>query len=204
MATSSSADSTVIGVIDQKFEGGYVVTVTMGSEQLNGVLYYAQEDSVLLPAPSHNNNNAAAASLQKKKRRRSKSEIKRRNPALPKPKKTGYNFFFAEEHARLKPYHQGKETDIGRMIGENWSKLTESEKMVYQEMSNKDKERYLKEMEEYVEKLKADQVIVDAVPLRQWPPQQDTDIQMEEAEAGEGSFDMNAMSLMDSEERFSY
>jgi len=75
---------------------------------------------------------------------------------------------------------------------------------VYQEMANKDKERYLKEMEEYVEKLKADQVIVDAVPLRQWPPQQDTDIQMEEAEAGEGSFDMNAMSLMDSEERFSY
>ena len=67
-------------------------------------------------SPSHQYYTKKFLKVQKKKRRRSKSEIKRRNPALPKPKKTGYNFFFAEEHARLKPYHQGKETDIGRMI----------------------------------------------------------------------------------------
>jgi len=40
----------------------------------------------------------------------------------------------------------------------------------------KDKERYILEMEDYLEKLKMGAVITDAVPLRQWPPKLDIDV----------------------------
>jgi len=132
MATSSSG-SPVIGVIDGKFESGYLVTVTIGSEKLKGVLYQAPQNPVLhashhsVPA---NNNNASASVGVHRRRRRKKSEIKRRDPAHPKPNRSGYNFFFAEQHARLKALHHGKDREISRMIGELWNKLKESEKTV--------------------------------------------------------------------------
>ncbi|KAG5226691.1 myb family transcription factor family protein [Salix suchowensis] len=49
----SSANSPVIGVIDGKFESGYLVTVTVGSEKLKGVLYQAppQNQSWQVPQP---------------------------------------------------------------------------------------------------------------------------------------------------------
>lgn len=79
-----------------------------------------------------NNNNATAHAVSgvQRRRRRKKSEIKRRDPAHPKPNRSGYNFFFAEQHARLKPLHPGKDREISRMIGELWNKLKESEKAV--------------------------------------------------------------------------
>ncbi|CAL5210314.1 unnamed protein product [Lathyrus oleraceus] len=179
---SSSAGSHVVGVIDGKFESGYLVTVTIGSEKLKGVLYQAPQNTVL-PAPDHsasvNNNNAGVH----RRRRRKKSEMKKRDPAHPKPNRSGYNFFFAEQHARLKPLNQGKDREISRTIGELWNKLNESEKAVYQEQAMKDKERYKTEMECYREKLKMDQVISDAVPLQQRHPEADTDMKFDEAEA---------------------
>ncbi|RDX71867.1 High mobility group B protein 15, partial [Mucuna pruriens] len=187
---ASSAGSPVIGVIDGKFESGYLVTVTIGSEKLKGVLYQAPQNSVL-PASHHsalaNNNNASASLGVHRRRRRKKSEIKRRDPAHPKPNRSGYNFFFAEQHARLKLLHHGKDREISRMIGELWTKLKESEKTVYQEKAMKDKERYRAEMEDYREKLKMGQVISHAVPLQQRLPEPDTemldDIKIDEAEA---------------------
>lgn len=126
---SSSAGSHVVGVIDGKFESGYLVTVTIGSEKLKGVLYQTPQN-IVLPAPDHsasvNNNNAGVH----RRRRRKKSEMKKRDPAHPKPNRSGYNFFFAEQHARLKPLNQGKDREISRTIGELWNKLNESEKAV--------------------------------------------------------------------------
>lgn len=125
----------MVGVIDGKFESGYLVTVTVGSEKLKGVLYLAPQNPVF-PAPQQhnsvpvNNNNALSASLGVHRRRRKKSEIKRRDPAHPKPNRSGYNFFFAEQHAILKPLHQGKDREISRMIGELWNRLKEPEKAV--------------------------------------------------------------------------
>ena len=129
----SSSGSPVIGVIDGKFESGYLVTVTVGSEKLKGVLYQAPQN-LILPASHHgvlvNSSNASAPPGVHRRRRRKKSEIKRRDPAHPKPNRSGYNFFFAEQHARLKPLHQGKDREISRIIGELWNKLNESEKAV--------------------------------------------------------------------------
>jgi len=128
MATSSAGPPPVIGVIDGKFESGYLVTVTIGSEKLKGVLYQAPQNPVL-HASDHNNSASASAGVHRR-RRRKKSEIKRRDPAHPKPNRSGYNFFFAEQHARLKALHHGKDREISRMIGELWNKLKESEKTV--------------------------------------------------------------------------
>lgn len=132
---ASSGGSPVIGVIDGKFESGYLVTVTIGSEKLKGVLYQTQNIAHQVP-PSYNvlTNNSAnpqvVSGVQRRRRRRKKSEIKRRDPAHPKPNRSGYNFFFAEQHARLKPLHPGKDREISRMIGELWSNLNEPGKAV--------------------------------------------------------------------------
>ncbi|KAG6634812.1 hypothetical protein CIPAW_12G142500 [Carya illinoinensis] len=68
------------------------------------------------------------------------------DPSWPKSNRSGYNFFFAEHYARLKPLYHGQEKDIGKKIGFLWSNLTEAGKQVYQEKGLRDKERYRTEM----------------------------------------------------------
>ena len=183
----------MIGVIDGKFEDGYLVTVTMGTKQLRGVLYE------LLPQQSHcsfpNTNANPQVVTTKRRRRRKKSEIKRRDPAHPKPNRSGYNFFFSDQHARLKPLNPGKDREISRMIGELWNKLNEQERLVYQGKAMEDKERYLIEMEEYREKLRTGQLMIsNAVPLQQMLPPEvnldmaaEADLVIEEDEEGDSS-----------------
>ncbi|KAL3611752.1 hypothetical protein D5086_002772 [Populus alba] len=163
----SSASPPVVGVIDGKFEGGYLVTVTVGSEKLKGVLYQAPQNQSWQAAQPHGT---------RRRRRRKKSEIKRRDPAHPKPNRSGYNFFFSEQHARLKPLYPGKDREISRMIGELWNKINDSQKAVYQEKALGDKERYKIEMEGYRERLRTGKVIIDAVPLQQWIPGKDSEM----------------------------
>ncbi|PPD67522.1 hypothetical protein GOBAR_DD35602 [Gossypium barbadense] len=192
---STTAGSPVIGVIDGKFESGYLVTVTIGSEKLKGVLYQASDDAApeaphCYGAFSSQSVTPHATSGVQCRRRRKKSEIKRRDPAHPKPNRSGYNFFFAEQHARLKPLHPGQDREISRMIGEQWNKLTESEKSVYQEKALEDKERYRVEMEDYREKLRTGQVLGNALPLPQQLPGMDVgmaeaDMKLDETEGGE-------------------
>ncbi|KAI4311389.1 hypothetical protein MLD38_036291 [Melastoma candidum] len=176
-----SAGSSVIGVIDGKFDSGYLVTVTIGTEKLKGVLYQAPQASAEQRPqhsgsfPQSNSYTAGGSGLQRRRRRRRKSEIKRRDPEHPKPNRSGYNFFFAEQHARLKPLHPGKDREISRMIGELWNGLNETERAVYQNKALKDKERYKMEMESYRERIKSGQVISDATPLQQRLPGLDLD-----------------------------
>ncbi|PSS23975.1 High mobility group B protein, partial [Actinidia chinensis var. chinensis] len=174
--------SPVIGVIDGKFESGYLVTVTLGSETLKGVLYQTAQNPTHQPSQNQsvhlsvNDNNAATTSGAARRRRRKKSEMKRRDPAHPKPNRSGYNFFFAEQHARLKPLYLGKDREISRMIGELWTKMNEKERAVYQDKAVKDKERYKTEMEDYKERLRTGQIISNAVPIQQRPLQSDANM----------------------------
>ncbi|KAK0608865.1 hypothetical protein LWI29_037177 [Acer saccharum] len=186
-----SLGTQVVGVIDGKFESGYLVTIMIGSERLKGVLYQSpQSPAAHQVPPSYNvsTNNTHTVSGVQRRRRRKKSEIKRRDPAHPKPNRSGYNFFFAEQHARLKPLHPGKDREISRMIGELWNTLKESGKAVYQEKALEDKERYRIELEDYKERQKTGQLVSDAVPLRQQLPEPDVnmveaDIKLDEAGA---------------------
>ncbi|KAL7618179.1 hypothetical protein Lser_V15G02758 [Lactuca serriola] len=160
----------VTGIIDGKFESGYLCTVMIGGEQLQGVLFQSTGDSSYQATQTPTSTGIAnPPSTTGRRRRRKKSEMKKRDPAHPKPNRSGYNFFFAEQHARLKPLHPGKDRDISRMIGELWNNLTESKKSVYQEKAMEDKERYRIEMEHYRESLKTGRVVTNAVPLLQQP-----------------------------------
>uniref|UniRef100_A0A9I9DLI4 High mobility group B protein 15 n=1 Tax=Cucumis melo TaxID=3656 RepID=A0A9I9DLI4_CUCME len=193
-STSPAGGFPVIGVIDGKFDSGYLVTVTVGTEKLKGVLYQAPEQpsqpQVLQPVGAFAKDGSTPTTPNAhRRRRRKKSEIKRRDPAHPKPNRSGYNFFFAEQHARLKPLYPGKDREISRMIGDLWNKLKESERTVYQEKAMKDKERYRIEMVDYREKLRTGQIISDAVPLQQRLPEPDLNMvygdKNEETEGGE-------------------
>ncbi|KAM7269664.1 hypothetical protein ACFE04_025161 [Oxalis oulophora] len=172
LGDSSTQDgSLVTGVIDGKFDGGYLVTVRMGSELIKGVLYHsnparsAPEGSVTMipaaatpkrrrrrsrltpgaPEGSMAMNSAAAGP----KRRRKRSRLVPTDPSRPKSNRNGYNFFFAEHYIRLKSGYQGREKEIGRAIGQLWNDLTFEQKQVYQERGTQDKERYHAELEEY-------------------------------------------------------
>ena len=126
-STSPAGGFPVIGVIDGKFDSGYLITVTVGTEKLKGVLYQAPSEQPAQPVGVFAKDGTPNAHQH---RRRKKSEIRRRDPGHPKPNRSGYNFFFAEQHARLKPLHPGKDREISRMIGDLWNKLKESERTV--------------------------------------------------------------------------
>ncbi|GMH20294.1 hypothetical protein Nepgr_022135 [Nepenthes gracilis] len=179
---SSSVGCPVVGVIDGKFESGYLVTVTIGTKKMKGVLYQAPSSPVQQVPPentcifaSRSCTDSQATSSQHQRRRR-KSEKRKRDPAHPKPNRSGYNFFFAEHHARLRQLYPGRDREISRMIGELWTTLDDRGKAVYQEKAMKDKERYRIEMEDYRERLRSSQVISDAVPIRQRLPGLDAEL----------------------------
>ncbi|KAF7814855.1 high mobility group B protein 10-like [Senna tora] len=131
--------SLVPGTIDMKFDGGYVVTVDLGSEQLKGILYHVPLNV------SQSSYTASTTTSQNRKR----SRLGLRDPSRPKSNRSGYNFFFAENYARLKPSYFGQERAISKKIGFLWNHLTEAERQIYQEKGRRDKERYKTQMLEY-------------------------------------------------------
>ncbi|KAF1891817.1 hypothetical protein Lal_00031627 [Lupinus albus] len=110
--------SVVLGTIDSKFDGGYVVTVNLGSEQLKGILYHDPTNV------SWSSYTERVLSSQYRKR----SRLALRDPSQPKSNRSGYNFFFAENYARLKPSFHGQEREISKRIGFLWSNLTDAER----------------------------------------------------------------------------
>ncbi|CAI9088109.1 OLC1v1022354C1 [Oldenlandia corymbosa var. corymbosa] len=136
------AGSSVIGTIDAKCDYGYLVSVEFGSEKLNGVLYHVPEVS------SQMSQRLSSVSGHAPRRRR-RRKLGFKDPSRPKRNKNGYNIFFAENYARLKPSHQGQERAITQKIGILWNKLSESEKQVYRQKGQIDKERYRSEMRDY-------------------------------------------------------
>ncbi|KAK4803528.1 hypothetical protein SAY86_003345 [Trapa natans] len=152
---SGKAGLSAIGIIDAKFDCGYLISVKVGSEILKGVLFHPGDHLSRLPPPpigAQSNalvpyNHRARHGRQRRKNRR------RADPNHPKPNRSGYNFFFAEKHLKLKSLYPNREREFTKMIGESWSKLSPEERTVYQNIGLKDKERYKRELQEYKEKL---------------------------------------------------
>lgn len=107
----------VEGTIYGKFESGYLVSVQVGSEVLNGVLYHPEEQ-----APSSN------AIVPKKRGRRSTKKIK--DPNLPKPKWSGYTFYYVEKLPMFRSLYPTKRREFTKMIVESWRNLSRQEKRV--------------------------------------------------------------------------
>lgn len=108
----------IMGTIDRKFDGGYVITVNLGSEVLNGILYH------------HPLSVSQNFSEMPTERSRKRSRLALRDPSRPKSNRSGYNFFFAEHYASLKPLYYGQERAISKKIGYLWNNLSEAEKQV--------------------------------------------------------------------------
>ncbi|MED6205123.1 hypothetical protein PIB30_015027 [Stylosanthes scabra] len=138
-STAQQLGSVVPGTIDGKFDGGYIVTVNLDSEQVKGILYH-------VPISLSQSSNTVAIHGS---RNQKKSKLALRDPSRPKSNRSGYNFFFAENYARLRPLFHGQERAISKRIGLLWNNLTEAERQVYQQKGLRDKERYKTEMLEY-------------------------------------------------------
>ncbi|KAF9089812.1 hypothetical protein BGX29_011855 [Mortierella sp. GBA35] len=68
----------------------------------------------------------------------------------PKRPRNSYIFFTLMKRDDIKKKHPGfKPTEITKMLGEEWQKLSETEKESYGSMAEDDKKRYQAEMEEY-------------------------------------------------------
>ncbi|CAH8384858.1 unnamed protein product [Eruca vesicaria subsp. sativa] len=154
------------GVIDGKFDSGYLVTMKIGSNVLPGVLYHCAAKRPRQPEQAMGIPSAMAPSSQRraKKKARVATVV---DSQKPKCHRSGYNFFFAEQYARLKPEYHGKERTITKMIGRMWGNLSESEKQVYQDKGVKDVERYRTEMLEYKSAHEAGASASGAAPLAQ-------------------------------------
>ncbi|OAE23480.1 hypothetical protein AXG93_285s1370 [Marchantia polymorpha subsp. ruderalis] len=129
------------GSIEAKLDFGYLITMVVGGEKLKGVLYHVPT-GVKVPSQFTNlptllasvNVDAAKTTVEStaRRKRRRKEEMPKKDPNAPRPNRTGYNFFFAEQRQRLKALHPDKDRDISRMIGEAWNSLSEEQKTVSQ------------------------------------------------------------------------
>ncbi|XP_073021381.1 high mobility group B protein 9 [Primulina eburnea] len=155
LAQTACSSFQAIGTIDGKFDCGYLVSIQVGEETLNGVLYHPScplGNSMLSPQPCNAIIPYIPQLHQTGQRRR-----RRRDPGRPKPNRSGYNFFFAERHSHLKSLYPSREREFTKMIGQSWNHLSSEERMIYQSYGVQDKERYQREMKEYRERLKIEQ-----------------------------------------------
>lgn len=120
-----------MGTIEGKFDCGYLVSVKLGSEILRGVLYHPEQPDSSTRVPK---SYSAIVPYTPKpcvsNRRRRRRNRRRGDPNYPKPNRSGYNFFFAEKHYKLKSLYPKREREFTKMIGESWSKLSPEDRMV--------------------------------------------------------------------------
>lgn len=135
--SASSVGAMVTGAIHGKFENGYLVTVTVGTRKLSGVLYHVastntlpQNACVQVMMPDVGSELKPAALAPRVGRKRKKTRVYRKDPNAPRQNQTGYNFFFAEQRAKLKTMQPDKDRAISKKIGELWNRLSENEKNV--------------------------------------------------------------------------
>ncbi|KAL9267269.1 High mobility group B protein 10-like protein [Drosera capensis] len=130
----------LIGVIERKCDNGYIVSVNLGSEKLTGILYHIPN----MPQSSCSSDTSA-----NQQRTRKKQRMRFDDPSRPKPNRSGYTFFFAEQYARLSSTYGGNARTISKEIGSLWNELSDGERQVYQDKAVRDKERYRSELFEY-------------------------------------------------------
>jgi hypothetical protein len=116
-------------IVDGKFEHGYIVTVIMGSKSTKAILYNCTEEPALpTPEPPVANNSTGLKGVRRRRRRRKK--LSTTDPRHPKPNRSGYNFFFQDQHRILKPQYPAQDRLISKMIGERWNNLSPEDKAV--------------------------------------------------------------------------
>jgi len=197
---ASSSDNVDVDVIvDGKFEHGYIVTVIMGSKSTKAILYNCTEESALptLEPPVASNSTDLKGG---RRRRRRRKKLSTTDPRHPKPNRSGYNFFFQDQHRMLKPQYPGQDRMISKMIGERWNNLSPEDKAVYQERGVQDKERYRTQLAAYKEELRTGQPISNAVPIQQRLPVTEVTIDEVDSKVSEGDMLLSNQGYSSSDE----
>lgn len=103
----------------------------------------SDHSSVGSPAPSSNADDPSKRNKPKQKRKRLLKDVN-----APKAPLTGYVRFlnehrekFREKHPEM-PFHE-----VTKVLGQKWSSMTQDEKQQYLDEAEKEKERYMKELE---------------------------------------------------------
>ncbi|XP_044504432.1 FACT complex subunit SSRP1 isoform X1 [Mangifera indica] len=100
------------------------------------------------------------ASTSKKKSRdgdedgsKKKKQKKKKDPNAPKRAMSGFMFFSQMERENIKKSNPGIAfTDIGRVLGDKWKKMTAEEREPYEAKARADKKRYKDEIDGYMKK----------------------------------------------------
>nr|XP_055048773.1 high mobility group protein 20A isoform X1 [Misgurnus anguillicaudatus]XP_055048774.1 high mobility group protein 20A isoform X2 [Misgurnus anguillicaudatus] len=106
-------------------------------------------------SPGVNTDNSSQRNGDEKSRRSSWTKGRRRKKPLkdsnaPKAPLTGYVRFMNERREQLRAERPDMPfPEITRMLGNEWSKLPAEEKQRYLDEADRDKERYMKELEQY-------------------------------------------------------
>lgn len=150
------------GAIDGKFDNGYFITVVVGSEKLHGILYHVPTENAspqfaTIPGLIRSvGSELDALGLQVQVNKKKKETAPKKDPNAPRPAKKSYNFFYAEQCARLKKNHSPTHRELARMVADLWNNLSDNEKLPYIEQSRRERERYKREMEDYKKRLRVE------------------------------------------------
>jgi len=98
-------------------------------------------------------------------RRRRKKKKKAKDPSKPKRAMSSFMYFANEQRQGVRDkFPDIKITEIGKKLSEMWKALTVEEKQRYIDLAEKDKQRYMAEMEIYKKKAETPVPIVVAPP----------------------------------------
>eukprot|EP00211_Chloroparvula_japonica_P015848 CAMPEP_0119130966 /NCGR_PEP_ID=MMETSP1310-20130426/9104_1 /TAXON_ID=464262 /ORGANISM="Genus nov. species nov., Strain RCC2339" /LENGTH=209 /DNA_ID=CAMNT_0007121513 /DNA_START=212 /DNA_END=841 /DNA_ORIENTATION=- len=100
---------------------------------------------------------------EKKRKRQEKAEKKKKklkrqkkDPNAPKRAMSAFMFYSRENRQAIQEANTGVTFgEIGRILGEQWKKLNEEDRLKFQKMAAEDSKRYHKEMERYKNAQKA-------------------------------------------------
>jgi len=86
------------------------------------------------------------AEKEKQKKGGGSKKKKEKDPNAPKRATTAYFFFLKENREKVKAKNPAaKMAELSKILGEEWGKISDSEKQKYKDLASKDKERYERE-----------------------------------------------------------
>ena len=95
--------------------------------------------------------NISVSEPNEEENKNDKKKRKKKNKDAPKKPLSAYLFFSMEERPKITEKDPNlKFVDITKMVAEKWKSLNEKDKAPYVTKANNDKERFKKDMEEYV------------------------------------------------------
>jgi len=83
-------------------------------------------------------------------KKRKATKKKKKDPNAPKNPKSSYMYFSSAKRDEIKAANPDATFgQIGKLLGEEWKKMSDDDKVEFEEMAEEDKKRYQKEMEDY-------------------------------------------------------